>query len=119
MCLANTMEQGFPEKDPDLNGKSLTYFFLHFKHYYLLIAYFVLLSILGHNKEANNLSGSSVKTTKRSFSLLNSNCSVGSAIPVHQIVSLVSMTSPRTYRPHRISNSPAFIEFDMTESGYG
>lgn len=92
MCLANTMEQGFPEKDPDLNG---------------------------HNKEANNLSGSSVKTTKRSFSLLNSNCSVGSAIPVHQIVSLVSMTSPRTYRPHRISNSPAFIEFDMTESGYG
>uniref|UniRef100_A0A8C2WJA7 WDFY family member 4 n=1 Tax=Cyclopterus lumpus TaxID=8103 RepID=A0A8C2WJA7_CYCLU len=44
---------------------------------------------------------------------------VGLAIPVHQIVSLVSMTSPRTFRPHRVSSSPAFVEFDMSESGYG
>uniref|UniRef100_A0A3Q0T6I0 Uncharacterized protein n=1 Tax=Amphilophus citrinellus TaxID=61819 RepID=A0A3Q0T6I0_AMPCI len=42
-----------------------------------------------------------------------------SSIPVHQILSLVSMTSPRTFKPHRISCSPAFVEFDMCESGYG
>uniref|UniRef100_A0A3Q3FIT5 Alfy-like armadillo-like repeat domain-containing protein n=1 Tax=Labrus bergylta TaxID=56723 RepID=A0A3Q3FIT5_9LABR len=41
------------------------------------------------------------------------------SIPSHQIVSLVSMTSPRTFRPHRVSSSPAFVEFDMSESGYG
>ncbi|KAK7930816.1 hypothetical protein WMY93_007211 [Mugilogobius chulae] len=29
------------------------------------------------------------------------------------------MTSPRTYRPHRISTTPAFVEFDMSESGHG
>ncbi|XP_029376155.1 WD repeat- and FYVE domain-containing protein 4 isoform X2 [Echeneis naucrates] len=57
-----------------------------------------------------------VKTLKRTYSLLSS---VGSAIPVHQIISLVSMTSPRTFRPHRVSSSPAFVEFDMSESGYG
>ncbi|CAN9499844.1 unnamed protein product [Ophioblennius macclurei] len=63
--------------------------------------------------------GSSAKTMKRSFSLLQSTASFGSAIPVHQIISLVSMTSPRTFRPHKLSSSPAFVEFDMRESGYG
>lgn len=71
------------------------------------------------SNEADKSSESSVKTTKRTFSLLNSKCSVGSAIPAHQIISLVSMTSPRTYRPHRVSTTPAFVEFDMSESGYG
>uniref|UniRef100_A0A8C5H2Y5 WDFY family member 4 n=1 Tax=Gouania willdenowi TaxID=441366 RepID=A0A8C5H2Y5_GOUWI len=41
------------------------------------------------------------------------------AIPVHQIIGLVSMTSPRNFKPHRLSSSPAFVEFDMSESGYG
>ncbi|MEQ2160527.1 hypothetical protein GOODEAATRI_000080 [Goodea atripinnis] len=62
---------------------------------------------------------SSQKTLKRTFSLLQSTSLFGSAIPVHQIVSLVSMTAPRTFRPHRVSSSPAFVEFDMSESGYG
>uniref|UniRef100_A0A3Q2DP19 Alfy-like armadillo-like repeat domain-containing protein n=1 Tax=Cyprinodon variegatus TaxID=28743 RepID=A0A3Q2DP19_CYPVA len=59
------------------------------------------------------------KKLKRTFSLLQPTTSIGSAIPVHQIVSLVSMTAPRTFRPHRVSSSPAFVEFDMSESGYG
>ncbi|XP_047207420.1 WD repeat- and FYVE domain-containing protein 4 isoform X3 [Girardinichthys multiradiatus] len=62
---------------------------------------------------------SSQKTLKRTFSLLQSTSLFGSAIPVHQIVSLVSMTASRTFRPHRVSSSPAFVEFDMSESGYG
>ncbi|XP_031730721.1 WD repeat- and FYVE domain-containing protein 4 isoform X5 [Anarrhichthys ocellatus] len=73
--------------------------------------------------EADVSSGSSVKKLKRTFSLLKSTTRsesfVGPAIPVHQIVSLVTMTSPRTFRPHRVSSSPAFVEFDMSESGYG
>ncbi|KAM7408785.1 hypothetical protein PAMA_002489 [Pampus argenteus] len=77
----------------------------------------------GHSTEADVSSESPVKTLKRTFSLLKSTTrgesSVGSAIPVNQIISLVSMTSPRTFRPHRISSSPAFVEFDMSESGYG
>ncbi|XP_044069032.1 WD repeat- and FYVE domain-containing protein 4 isoform X3 [Siniperca chuatsi] len=77
----------------------------------------------GHSSEADASSGSPVKTLKRTFSLLQSTTrsgsSAGSAIPVHQIISLVSMTSPRTFRPHRFSSSPAFVEFDMSESGYG
>ncbi|XP_045926188.1 WD repeat- and FYVE domain-containing protein 4 isoform X1 [Micropterus dolomieu] len=77
----------------------------------------------GHSSEADGSSGSSVKTLRRTFSLLQSTSrsesSAGSAIPVHQIISLVSMTSPRTFRPHRVSASPAFVEFDMSESGYG
>uniref|UniRef100_A0A3P9LMU3 DUF4704 domain-containing protein n=1 Tax=Oryzias latipes TaxID=8090 RepID=A0A3P9LMU3_ORYLA len=63
------------------------------------------------------VSGSSVKKLKRTFSLLEP--SFGSSIPVHQIITLVSMTAPRTFRPHRLSSSPAFVEFDMKESGYG
>ncbi|KAM4599617.1 WD repeat- and FYVE domain-containing protein 4 [Fundulus diaphanus] len=62
---------------------------------------------------------SSQKTLKRTFSLLQPTASFGSAISVHQIVTLVSMTVPRTFRPHRLSSSPAFVEFDMSESGYG
>lgn len=74
----------------------------------------------GHSTEADTSSGSSVKTLKRTFSLLKSSePSVGSTIPIHQIISLVSMTSPRTFRPHKVSSSPAFVEFDMSESGYG
>ncbi|XP_062422362.1 WD repeat- and FYVE domain-containing protein 4 isoform X3 [Pungitius pungitius] len=76
-----------------------------------------------HGAEAQVSSGSSFKKLKRAFSLLKSTTRseslFGPAIPVHQIISLVSMTSPRTYRPHRLSSSPAFVEFDMTESGYG
>uniref|UniRef100_A0A8C5F4H4 DUF4704 domain-containing protein n=1 Tax=Gadus morhua TaxID=8049 RepID=A0A8C5F4H4_GADMO len=55
---------------------------------------------------------------QRSFSLLSSP-SEGCTLPLHHMVSLVSMTSPRSSRPHRLSSSPAFVEFDMTESGYG
>uniref|UniRef100_UPI003AAAFB81 WD repeat- and FYVE domain-containing protein 4 n=1 Tax=Centroberyx gerrardi TaxID=166262 RepID=UPI003AAAFB81 len=76
-----------------------------------------------HSTEADGSSGSSVKTLKRTFSLLRSpvpcESSVGSPLPLHQIISLVSMTSPRSFRPHRLSTSPAFVEFDMSESGYG
>uniref|UniRef100_A0A4W6C776 WDFY family member 4 n=1 Tax=Lates calcarifer TaxID=8187 RepID=A0A4W6C776_LATCA len=75
------------------------------------------------NSNADASSGSSEKKLKRTFSLLKSTTrsesSAGCAIPVHQIISLVSMTSPRTFRPHRVSSSPAFVEFDMSESGYG
>ncbi|XP_076019917.1 WD repeat- and FYVE domain-containing protein 4 isoform X2 [Genypterus blacodes] len=67
--------------------------------------------------------GSSIKTLKRMFSLLRlglcNESFVGSAFPVNQIISLVSMTSPRSFRPHQVSCSPAFAEFDMSESGYG
>uniref|UniRef100_H2LYT8 Alfy-like armadillo-like repeat domain-containing protein n=1 Tax=Oryzias latipes TaxID=8090 RepID=H2LYT8_ORYLA len=63
------------------------------------------------------VSGSSVKKLKRTFSLLEP--SFGSSLPVHQIITLVSMTAPRTFRPHRLSSSPGFVEFDMKESGYG
>ncbi|KAA8583834.1 hypothetical protein FQN60_015042 [Etheostoma spectabile] len=75
-----------------------------------------------HNTEEEAALGSSGKTLKRTFSLLQSTTrseSSGLAIPVHQIISLVTMTSPRTFRPHRLSSSPAFVEFDMSESGYG
>ncbi|XP_024660429.2 WD repeat- and FYVE domain-containing protein 4 isoform X1 [Maylandia zebra] len=71
------------------------------------------------NGPVSNGHNTGVKTLKRSFSLLQSTNSIGSAIPVHQILSLVSMTSPRTFKPHRLSCSPAFVEFDMSESGYG
>ncbi|XP_029926583.1 WD repeat- and FYVE domain-containing protein 4 [Myripristis murdjan] len=76
-----------------------------------------------HSTEADGPSGSSVRTLKHSFSLLRSpapcESAVGSPLPLHQIISLVSMTSPRSFRPHRVSSSPAFVEFDMSESGYG
>uniref|UniRef100_A0A4W5QEA5 WDFY family member 4 n=1 Tax=Hucho hucho TaxID=62062 RepID=A0A4W5QEA5_9TELE len=64
-----------------------------------------------------------MKTLKRSFSLLSSSPPIGSPvgqpIPLHQIISLVSMTSPRSFRPHRVSTSPAFVEFDMSENCRG
>ncbi|XP_030628686.1 WD repeat- and FYVE domain-containing protein 4 [Chanos chanos] len=59
------------------------------------------------------------KTLKRSFSLLKTSTNSGSAIPLHQIISLISMTSPRSFRPHKVSACPSFVEFDMTDSGYG
>ncbi|XP_041645058.1 WD repeat- and FYVE domain-containing protein 4 isoform X2 [Cheilinus undulatus] len=74
----------------------------------------------GTSTEADTSSESPVKTLKRTFSLLQSSSRCeSSAVPAHQIISLVSMTSPRTFRPHRVSSSPAFVEFDMSESGYG
>ncbi|KAJ8014052.1 hypothetical protein DPEC_G00036250 [Dallia pectoralis] len=73
--------------------------------------------------EGETTTGPDMKTLKRSFSLLTSlppvDCVVGQPLPLHQIISLVSMTSPRSFRPHKVSNSPAFVEFDMSENGYG
>ncbi|XP_019902981.2 WD repeat- and FYVE domain-containing protein 4 isoform X2 [Esox lucius] len=73
--------------------------------------------------EGKNNARPNVKTLKRSFSVLRSLPSVasdvGQPLPLHQIISLVSMTSPRSFRPHSVSTSPAFVEFDMTENGYG
>ncbi|XP_077438112.1 WD repeat- and FYVE domain-containing protein 4 isoform X2 [Vanacampus margaritifer] len=75
------------------------------------------------NTKANTTTQSSAKTLKRNFSLLKStSCSkfcAGSTVPAHQIICMVSMTSPRNFRPHRLSATPAFVEFDMSESGYG
>lgn len=77
----------------------------------------------GPDAEADLQSQHPAKTLRRIFSLLKSTSSfdtpVGSAIPLHQIISLVSMTTPRTFRPHKVSSSPAFVEFNMSESGYG
>ncbi|XP_062852239.1 WD repeat- and FYVE domain-containing protein 4 [Trichomycterus rosablanca] len=61
----------------------------------------------------------SKKTLKRSFSLLNTSSDSRIPVPLHQIISLVSMTTPRSFRPHKISASPSFVEFDMTDSGFG
>lgn len=91
-----------------------------FWFYNLTPCLFFVFSTPGHSSETDSSSGSSVKTLRRTFSLLQSTArSESSAIPAHQIISLVSMTSPRTFRPHRVSTSPAFVEFDMSESGYG
>ncbi|XP_077351149.1 WD repeat- and FYVE domain-containing protein 4 isoform X2 [Festucalex cinctus] len=77
----------------------------------------------GEETDLNTKAMSSAKTPQRNLSLLQStSCSkfsAGSTIPAHQIISVVSMTSPRTFRPHRLSATPAFVEFDMSESGYG
>lgn len=77
---------------------------------------------LGLSSETDT-SGSAPSTLKRSFSLFDSaaqdESSVGPAIPIHQIISLVSMTAPRTFKPHKVSTSPAFVEFNTSESGYG
>lgn len=82
----------------------------------------MFLNELGLNSQAD-ASASATHTLKRAFSLLESatqeESSTGSAIPIHQIISLVSMTSPRTFRPHKVSTSPAFVEFNTSESGYG
>ncbi|XP_053730843.1 WD repeat- and FYVE domain-containing protein 4 isoform X2 [Synchiropus splendidus] len=67
--------------------------------------------------EANPAPGP--KRLKRTISLLRNESSVGRSFPPHQLISLVSMTSPRSFRSHRVSSSPAFVEFDMSESGYG
>ncbi|KAM8859671.1 WD repeat- and FYVE domain-containing protein 4 isoform 2-T2 [Spinachia spinachia] len=80
-------------------------------------------SVNDHGTEAEVSSGSSFNKLKHTFGLLKSTrrseSLFGPSIPVHQIISLLTMTSPRTYRPHQVSSSPAFVEFDMTESGYG
>lgn len=62
---------------------------------------------------------SSKKAIKRSFSLLKTPSDSGMTVPLHRIISLVSITSPRSFQPHKISISPSFVEFDMTDSGYG
>ncbi|XP_076831011.1 WD repeat- and FYVE domain-containing protein 4 isoform X2 [Brachyhypopomus gauderio] len=61
----------------------------------------------------------SKKPLKRSFSLLKTSSAGGVPVPLHRIISLVSLTSPRSLRPHKLSVSPSFVEFDMTDSGYG
>ncbi|KAJ8361381.1 hypothetical protein SKAU_G00179060 [Synaphobranchus kaupii] len=76
----------------------------------------------GHSTEATDVSVGqegkpSNRELKHSFSLLNR--SVGSGVPHHRTVSLVSMTSPRSFRPHKLSVSPSFVEFDMSDSGFG
>lgn len=58
-------------------------------------------------------------TLKRSFSLLSTSSTSSTPVSLHQIISLVSITSPRSFRPHNVSVSPSFVEFDMTDSGYG
>ncbi|XP_052429042.1 WD repeat- and FYVE domain-containing protein 4 isoform X1 [Carassius gibelio] len=60
-----------------------------------------------------------IKTTKRSFSLLKSSSDSGTVVPLHRIISLVSITSPRCFLAQKVSISPSFVEFDMTDSGYG
>ncbi|KAG7334069.1 hypothetical protein KOW79_002476 [Hemibagrus wyckioides] len=59
------------------------------------------------------------QTPKRSFSLLNTASTCRTPVSLHQIISLVSITSPRSFRPHKVSVSPSFVEFDMTDRGYG
>ncbi|KAJ8418169.1 hypothetical protein AAFF_G00138780 [Aldrovandia affinis] len=76
----------------------------------------------GHNADVTDIPISnegkpSNRELKHSFSLLNR--SAGPGIPQHRTVSLVSMTSPRSFRPHKLSVSPSFVEFDMSDSGYG
>lgn len=59
------------------------------------------------------------RAMKRSFSLLKTPLDSGMVVPLHRIISLVSITSPRNFQPHKVSISPSFVEFDMTDSGYG
>ncbi|XP_063047427.1 WD repeat- and FYVE domain-containing protein 4 isoform X2 [Engraulis encrasicolus] len=62
----------------------------------------------------------SVRKMRRGFSMLGHTPSTpGPALPLHQVISLVSMTAPRSFRPHSLSATPPFVEFDMSESGYG
>ncbi|XP_060728472.1 WD repeat- and FYVE domain-containing protein 4 isoform X2 [Tachysurus vachellii] len=69
----------------------------------------------GETASANN----GRQTPKRSFSLLNTLSTCRTPVSLHQIISLVSITSPRSFRPYSVSVSPSFVEFDMTDSGYG
>ncbi|KAL2083089.1 hypothetical protein ACEWY4_020862 [Coilia grayii] len=70
--------------------------------------------------EEDDGTSKSVRKLKRQFSLLSPAPSqIGPALPLHQVISLVSMTSPRSFRPHTLSATPPFVEFDMSESGYG
>ncbi|XP_061083702.1 WD repeat- and FYVE domain-containing protein 4 isoform X3 [Conger conger] len=76
----------------------------------------------GHRGEGSAAPGGQEKKPsgrelKHSFSLLNR--AGGAGVPHHRTVSLVSMTSPRSLRPHRLSVSPSFVEFDMSDSGFG
>uniref|UniRef100_A0AAY5EMX6 DUF4704 domain-containing protein n=1 Tax=Electrophorus electricus TaxID=8005 RepID=A0AAY5EMX6_ELEEL len=61
----------------------------------------------------------SKRPLKRGFSLLQTSSGGGVPVPLHRIISLVSLTSPRSLWPHKVSVSPSFVEFDMTDSGYG
>uniref|UniRef100_A0A673JM56 WD repeat- and FYVE domain-containing protein 4-like n=1 Tax=Sinocyclocheilus rhinocerous TaxID=307959 RepID=A0A673JM56_9TELE len=51
--------------------------------------------------------------------LLKTSSDSGTVVPLHRIISLVSITTPRSFQPHKVSISPSFVEFDMTDSGYG
>lgn len=79
-----------------------------------------LLSIADQKKDSIEDNRKSLKKTmKRSFSLLKTSSDSGTVVPLHRIISLVSITSPRSFQPHKVSISPSFVEFDMTDSGYG
>uniref|UniRef100_A0A8C1GW56 WDFY family member 4 n=1 Tax=Cyprinus carpio TaxID=7962 RepID=A0A8C1GW56_CYPCA len=79
-----------------------------------------LLSIADQTKDSIEDNRKSLKKTmKRSFSLLKTSSDSGTVVPLHRIISLVSITSPRSFQPHKVSISPSFVEFDMTDSGYG
>uniref|UniRef100_A0A3B3Y9L5 Alfy-like armadillo-like repeat domain-containing protein n=1 Tax=Poecilia mexicana TaxID=48701 RepID=A0A3B3Y9L5_9TELE len=101
-----------------LSSQAISFLYLHPLRQFLCLGD-PLMCLADQTSKQNTDAESSRKTLKRSFSLLQPSTSFGSAIPAHQIVSLVSMTAPRTFRPHRVSSSPAFVEFDMSESGYG
>ncbi|KAL4641072.1 WD repeat- and FYVE domain-containing protein 4 isoform X1 [Arapaima gigas] len=62
-------------------------------------------------------SRASRRKLKHSYSLLNMSTEL--TIPHHRTISLVSMTSPRSFQLHRVSATPSFVEFDMSTSGYG
>ncbi len=79
-----------------------------------------LLSITDQTRESEEDNRKSLKKAmKRSFSLLKTSSDSGTVVPLHRIISLVSITSPRSFQPHKVSISPSFVEFDMTDSGYG
>uniref|UniRef100_A0A8C9RY85 Uncharacterized protein n=1 Tax=Scleropages formosus TaxID=113540 RepID=A0A8C9RY85_SCLFO len=54
---------------------------------------------------------------KHSYSILTMSTKL--TIPHHRTVSLVSMTSPRSFQPHSVSATPSFVEFNMSSCGYG
>lgn len=81
---------------------------------------FLVYSFTDQTKDSEDNNKKSLKKAmKRSFSLLKTPLDSGMVVPLHRIISLVSITSPRNFQPHKVSISPSFVEFDMTDSGYG
>ncbi|XP_029110052.1 WD repeat- and FYVE domain-containing protein 4 [Scleropages formosus] len=62
-------------------------------------------------------SRASSRKLKHSYSILTMSTKL--TIPHHRTVSLVSMTSPRSFQPHSVSATPSFVEFNMSSCGYG